>query len=820
MNADGTVLSGGFISSASTYKGHLGLPKDQVVQGVNGGKQILVLPKVEKVYAGVENSPNTGVIHTIFVDIEGRAYSTGANTKGQLCLGDIIKRDEPTAIEIPGIKEGRRIVDVAIGGEHTLLLDDEGNVYGCGSNANGQLGLDIGSPSEVLEPKKLSISSVKSISAGLRHSIFKTTFGLYVTGNNQYGQLCVPSTSSTIFIPQMLNLSPSSIANVTQFETIKESSYILFKNGSVKSCGRNNHGQLGDGSYTNSPSTNVKLNRVVSILGTGPSAESVFFSTDGDGQIFAAGLNNVGQLGIGTKGNKVNIPTLVVFPGSFDLDIISAAADHTAMVGLKGTFSPTSIPSDTPSVSPKPSTKNMPSLSPSKSSHPSISPSDSPTRSSAPTRTAIDRFVWGDPKSFGTSGIDRVKPVSAGGGVVAASAGSEYTLSIRSDGTTWSSGNIPSKARYKGHLGIVVTRVTTGINSAKQISSVSKAGESTTSPAPKFDKVYAGVENVANTGRIHTILVDIRGKAYSTGDNSNGQLCLGDTKLRNIPQEIVIPSGRRIVDVAVGGVHTLLVDDQGSVFGCGSNSDGQLGLGGTTQVLAPTKITSLTRVTTVSAGRSHSLFLSNNGLFVTGSNQFGQLCRAGTLRTPTLLTNFIRGNVRQFEAIKYSSYVLFNDGSVDSCGKNNYGQLGDGTNTNNVETVVKLDRVTRILGTGPSAESAFFYTEGIVFATGLNNAGQLGIGTKGNNVNIPVLVKFQQYTTIVVLSASGDHTVALGKLGDPFPDPEIPSSYPSSAPTGDPSESPSSTPTLVCVLFDSFCIIEEYSFTLLLCINI
>ena len=85
-------------------------------------------PVFDKVFAGVENSPDSSVMHTILLDKEGRAYATGSNSKGQLCLGDESDRLIPTMINLDGV----RIVDVAIGGEHTLLLDDDGNVFGCG----------------------------------------------------------------------------------------------------------------------------------------------------------------------------------------------------------------------------------------------------------------------------------------------------------------------------------------------------------------------------------------------------------------------------------------------------------------------------------------------------------------------------------------------------------------------------------------------------------------------------------------------------------------------------------------------------------------
>ena len=664
LRSDGKAYAAGFIDPLSSYKGHLGLgpPGTVVKQGINS--LILSadgLPTFTKLFAGVENTPNSGIIHTIFLDSQGKAWATGSNSKGQLCLNSTAS-SEYTPQLIPTPDDLGRIVDVAIGGEHTLLLFESGDVYGCGSNSVGQVGLG-GFETKVPFPTKITFDpnvdiKVQSISAGFQHSLFKSEGGLYVTGSNQYGKLCTEqSKGGSIFVPAKLATPIAS--TVEQFKAIKESSYILYNDGSVDSCGRNNQGQLGDGTKVDNIMVEVKLDgEVTSILGTGPSAESVFFYTK-DGTILGTGLNNAGQLGIGSTEASKTVPTLVKFTLSVsDLKTLSAADDHTAMVGATNTFNPTSNPSESPTISTKPTFYLAPSMAPSKSSSPTLSPSNQPTRSSSPTRTGLTSFAWGDPKSVGAPGGDDLVPEVKGGGVADASAGSEYTITINSDGTSYSAGNIPLKTRYQGHLGIPFANVIQGINGPKLISTVLVADGSTIISAPLFSKVFAGVENSVNTGDIHTILLDTRGRAWATGSNKQGQLCLGDNtgskNRRYIPQEIIIPSGGRIVDVAIGGQHTLLVDQFGNVYGCGSNGAGQLGLGaGTSPRLVPTKI-NLSSVQSVSAGLSHSLFVTNSNLYVTGNNQYGQLCRVPigqNVRVPVTLP-ISRGNVRQFEATR------------------------------------------------------------------------------------------------------------------------------------------------------------------------
>ena len=142
---------------------------------------------------------------------------------------------------------------------------------------------------------------------------------------------------------------------------------------------------------------------------------------------------------------------------------------------------------------------------------------------------------------------------------------------------------------------------------------------------PDFRRVYAGVENEVRSGNIHSILLDGRGRAWATGANNAGQLCLGDTLDRMIPQKIPI---KNVVDVAIGGEHTLLLLEDGTVYGCGSNKLGQIGLGDLIRdVSTPTQLFLLpSPATSVSAGKDHSLIMTSRDILVMGSNQYKQLC--------------------------------------------------------------------------------------------------------------------------------------------------------------------------------------------------
>lgn len=786
---NGQALVAGVVDELDDYQGHFGLDPKDVKQGVNAFKPIsqvydpsradpndassakVPAPFFHKAFAGVENIPDTGEIHSILLDENGNAWATGNNHEGQLCLGDDVDRMLPEKIPING-----RVVDVAIGGEHTLLLLEDGSVYGCGSNEVGQIGLGLTRDTSL--PTLIEdVPSVTSISAGHSHSLLMADDGPYFTGSNEYGQLCVDTDGGDILTPVALNIENKVAVSL---EAIKDSSYILYEDGSVSACGRNDFGQLGDG--TNLPHTMVAVNtgdHIVRLLGFGPSSQTVFFVTDEE-LVYGTGLNDRGQLGVGDQLNR-NEPTRVKFGDLIEIDQITVSEVHSIALGtVIGTIPPTVI------------------LTPDPTYAPSTSVPDTPF----PTKQTLNLYFWGAPESIGDSLDDVLIPYDYESEVVDAACGSKYTVVILQDGTALSGGYIDSMDTYRGHLGTNIDDLGQGTNTMKPIALVYDQDELAFVDAPRFVKAFTGVENSPDSGVIHTILLDALGRAWVTGSNSNGQLCLGDgIEQLTIPERI--PMEGRVVDVAIGGVHTLLLDEFGNVYGCGSNADGQLGLGSLRRTSVPTLIDGFaTRrrlllgggVTSISAGHSHSLFMTLDGPYYTGNNDFGQLCAdtdGQSVFTPGSLNNLpdMEEAVR-FEAIRTSSYILFSDGSVSSCGNNEFGQLGDNSNRNQILAMAKVDGVVRLMGVGPSAESVFFVTnDDLVWGTGLNDRGQLGTGNR-QNVNSPSLVQFQESVMVDMVCASGDHTIALGISTGTFPPTKRPTPFPTYSISDEPTPSP------------------------------
>nr|XP_020440995.1 secretion-regulating guanine nucleotide exchange factor isoform X7 [Monopterus albus] len=124
--------------------------------------------------------------HSVVVTESGEVFVCGQNHRGQLGLGhnaDIL------ALQLcPSLNQ--KVTNVACGWDFTLLLTDCGQVLACGSNAFGQLGVGptITHSADILVVECLK-ELVVSVGAGLRHSLAVTDSGcVYQWGTGLFSQ--------------------------------------------------------------------------------------------------------------------------------------------------------------------------------------------------------------------------------------------------------------------------------------------------------------------------------------------------------------------------------------------------------------------------------------------------------------------------------------------------------------------------------------------------------------------------------------------------------------------------------------------------------
>ena len=124
----------------------------------------------------------------------------------------------------------------------------------------------------------------------------------------------------------------------------------------------------------------------------------------------------------------------------------------------------------------------------------------------------------------------------------------------------------------------------------------------------------------------HSVFLDEEGAPWGCGNNTCGELGLGDTKFIHTAEKIAnLPS---IKEIFAGCQHTMFLGEDGSVWGTGLNANGELGYAKTQQdyVARPKKIEELPEIKTIAAGWNHSLFLDfSGGIWVCGSNMNNQL---------------------------------------------------------------------------------------------------------------------------------------------------------------------------------------------------
>ncbi len=375
------------------------------------------------------------------------------------------------------------VSQVSVGDNHTMILKTDDTLWAVGNNGSGQLGND--STDHRLTPVKV-MTGVAQVSAGFSYTmIVKKNGELWAVGLNHLGQLGVGGGNNNELTAVQVRTAPAPegrpMTEVDQVSASNNHTIILKTNGELWAVGKNNFGQLGDNSQENKanpvqvltaplPAGGRPMTEVAQIS-SGGSYTVILKTTD---TLWAVGLNNNRQLGDGTADPFKLTPAQVMIAAGNpmnDVKQISAGSQHTMIL---------------------------------KNDH---------------TLWAVglnDRGQLGD----GTND-NAPNPVQVMSDVDYVSAGHTHTMIVKRDGSLWGFGR-----NSDGQLG----------DGTKN--DANDPVEVRTAPAPAGRPMTAVAK--VSAGNAHTMILKTNGTLWAVGANGSGQLGDGTTADKVSPVEITV----------------------------------------------------------------------------------------------------------------------------------------------------------------------------------------------------------------------------------------------------------------------------------------
>ena len=301
---------------------------------------------------------SAGGNYSLALGSDGNVYAWGYNYNGQLGDGTGTNRYTPVRVKTPDrntypdLPEDFTYLQVSAGGNYSLALGSDGNVYAWGYNVDGELGDGTGierhTPVRVKIPDRKTYPDLPEdftylqVSAGFDHSLALGSDGnAYAWGYNQYGELgngatTDRSTPVRVKIPDR-NTYPDLPKDFTYLQVSAGShdSLALGSDGNAYAWGGNINGQLGNNT-TNNSSVPVHVRDPANPTDTGKGLKAIQVSAGGahslalgsDGNAYAWGYNYFGQLGDNTMNNK-SVPV----PVSFNLQLVITGVKFDSNAG-------------------------------------------------------------------------------------------------------------------------------------------------------------------------------------------------------------------------------------------------------------------------------------------------------------------------------------------------------------------------------------------------------------------------------------------------------------------------------------------------------
>ncbi len=721
-----------------------------------------------------------GAGHTVALCLDGGMVAWGYNSySSQLGDGTTTNRAAPVNIPMTGALAGKRVRAIAVGNYHNLALCEDGTLIGWGDNTVGELGTGdtVRRRVPVIIPMTGALEGrrIVRIAAGASFSLALCDDGTLATwGYNAQGQLGNGSTVNSS-LPVAVNRSGALLGkNVVKIACGYNHALAHCDDGSLAAWGNNGWGQLGIGQPNSSGFSSVNSLPVLVNM-TGINGEKTATAVSGsrlgtlarlsDGRFLAWGINGSGQLGDGSKIDRslpVEVSRQPFHSGEIGLATGSSCSAGSHALGLTALALPDAMVQTAADITGVSATLQGIVI--------------------AKGNEVIVAFEYGLDSSLG-SRVDATSGGEGGANVFA-------ELSGLKPGTPYF-----YRIVVEGYGGIVrspVTTFTTLSDNAKLAALSTSAG----APAPVFEKEeFRYFISVANTTDQVSITpttdhpgakVQIEGQTVVSGSASqplplavgNNTLTVsvtGEDRITTLTYTLVITRLAAILALDASGVPSITADgffvnDQQAML----RLDFHPSSGSTLMVVNNTSLAfifgrfsnlahgqrvwltyggvSYPFVANYHGGTGNDLVLQWAGTRVAawGLNNYGQLGDGGNTQrlAPVAVddTGVLADKTIFALATGYlHSVALCSDGTLASWGYNVQGQLGDNGSANQSGPVA-VDRSGVLAGKVVVAIASGSYhnlalcSDGSIAAWGFNNHGQLGDGTN-TTARTPVRVK-------------------------------------------------------------------------------
>ncbi len=605
--------------------------------------------------------------HTCALMTAGGVQCWGFNLYGQLGDDSITNRTAP--VPVSGLASA--VSAISVGGNNTCALTTSGAVKCWGSNDVGQLGNGTTTDSAVPVPVNGLASGVNAIAVGVNHTcVLTTTGGVKCWGDNSSGQLGDNSTTQRNTPVQVSGME----SDMGAIALGVNHTCALTPTGGMTCWGNNSFGQLGNDAIDSNSLTPTPVSGLASGLSAIATGAFHTCALTTSAEVKCWGNNTLGQLGNGTKNNSpFPTPADVVGLAGGVSAISGGQADTCALMaggGVKcwganvvgqlgdGTSTDRAIPVDVLVAEGGPALSGVSAIS------------VGATHTCALTAAAGVK-CWGD-NSLLQLGLGRLNDIFSNipldvlnlTDVVSVSAGGFHTCALTKTGGVKCWGHNAYGQLGDGNL------------------------EPRNTPVDVLDATgEAALSNVSaiSAGLSHTCVLTTVGGVQCWGRNTFGQLGDGNsgTYSPNPVQVSGLESGVSAISAAES--HTCALLTTGGVKCWGGNSNGQLGVGTTTNSATPVDVlvepegSALGEVSAISAGYLHTCVLTNaSGVMCWGGNSHGQLgVDPGLYSTTPLLVSGLEYGLSAISAGENHTCAVTSASGVKCLGSNSHGQLGD-----------------------------------------------------------------------------------------------------------------------------------------------